>query len=97
VFNEFLFDNSSLTAKYGSWSGTNVSASTASDATDAATDISAGDVEGTGTQTVSGYELVWNYFDLEMGYGVYVSDPDTGTTGNESSGQAFSISYTVDF
>src|SRR5690606_27608319 len=66
VLNQFIFDHSTLTAKYGSWTGTNVSASTASDATDFATDISGGDVNGTGTQSTSGYEVIWNYYDLEF-------------------------------
>jgi hypothetical protein len=41
--------------------------------------------------------LVWNYFDLEMAYGVYVSDSDTTAAGGVSTGQVFAISYTVDF
>src|SRR5690606_34342649 len=90
VLNEFLFDHSVLTAKYGSWTGTNLSTVTASGTdTDTATDISRGDVPGTGDQSVSGYEIIWNYWDLEFAYGNYVS-------GDGSSAQAFSISYTVD-
>ncbi len=92
VLNQFIFDHSTLTAKYGSWTGTNVSASTASDATDFATDISGGDVNGTGTQSTSGYEVIWNYYDLEFAYGTYEND----NNGVLSSAQAFSIAYTVD-
>ena len=92
VLNEFIFDNSKLTAKFGSWTGTNVSNSTASDATDFATDISAGDVNGTGTQSTTGYEIIWDYWDLVFAYGVYWND----NNGVASSAQAFKISYVVD-
>ena len=104
VLNEFIFDNSTLTAKYGSWTGTNISNATntrrqangtyADTGTgDSATDISRGDLNGTGTQTTSGYEVIWNYWDLEFAYGVYTND-NAGVT---SAAQAFSISYTVSF
>lgn len=94
VLNEFIFDNSKLTAKYGSWTGTNVSnATNTRGAGDGATDISAADVDGTGTQSVSGYELIWNYYDLTFAYGTYEND----NNGVASSAQAFRISYTVTF
>ena len=94
VLNEFLFDNSVLTAKYGSWTGTNINdATNTRGAGDFATDISGGDVNGTGTQTTTGYEVIWNYFDLEFAYGVYENTDAIGS----SSAQAFSIAYTVDF
>lgn len=93
VLNQFIFDNSVLTAKYGSWTGTNISNVTNTrGAGDFATDISAGDVNGTGTQSTSGYEVIWNYFDLEFAYGVY----ENNNNGVLSSAQAFSIAYTVD-
>ncbi|MEX2534895.1 MAG: S-layer homology domain-containing protein [Trueperaceae bacterium] len=99
VLNQFLFDNSSLTAKYGAWTGTNVSGADNNEGTPAvaegATNISAGDVDGTGTQAVSGYELIWNYSDLEVAYGVY--NANEADSANTSSGQVFSIAYTVDF
>lgn len=94
VLNEFVFDHSKLTAKYGSWTGTNINnATNTRGAGDGATDISAGDVNGTGTQSVSGYELIWNYYDLEFAYGTYQND----NNGVGSSAQAFQISYTVTF
>jgi len=86
VLNEFLFDHSTLTAKYGSWTGTNVQDDPGDDT---ASNISAGDENNGLTQSVSGYEIIWNYWDLEFAYGNYVS-------GDGSSAQAFSISYTVD-
>jgi uncharacterized coiled-coil protein SlyX len=93
VLNQFIFDHSTLTAKYGSWTGTNINnATNTRGAGDFATDISGGDVAGTGTQSTSGYEVIWNYFDLEFAYGVYQND----NNGVGSSAQAFSIAYTVD-
>ncbi len=93
VLNQFLFDHSTLTAKYGSWTGTNVeNATNTRGAGDFATDISGGDVNGTGTQSTTGYEVIWNYFDLEFAYGVY----ENNNNGALSSAQAFSIAYTVD-
>ncbi len=98
VLNEFIFENSVLTAKYGSWTGTNITATNLNrashpDPNDFASDISNGDAPGTGTQTTTGYEVIWNYFDLEFAYGVY----ENTHAGGSDSAQAFSISYTVDF
>ena len=86
VLNEFIFDHSTLTAKYGSWTGTNITNSVSDDT---ATDISGGDQNNGVTQSTSGYEIIWNYWDLELAYGVYEN-------GDGSSAQAFSIAYTVD-
>ncbi len=92
--NEFIFENSSLTAKYGSWSGTNVNFATNSvGAGDGATDISGVDVDGTGDQSTTGYEIIWDYWDLQFAYGVYENTDSRGT----ASAQAFSISYAVTF
>lgn len=94
VLNEFIFDNSKLTAKYGSWTGVNINdATNTRGAGDGATDISGGDVNNTGTQTTTGYEVIWNYWDLEFAYGVYTNDDARGP----ASAQAFSIGYTVSF
>ncbi len=93
VLNQFIFDHSTLTAKYGSYTGTNVNNVTNTrGAGDFATDISGGDVNGTGTQSTSGYEVIWNYYDLEFAYGTY----ENNNNGVLSSAQAFSIAYTVD-
>ncbi|MFA5552778.1 MAG: hypothetical protein WDA03_14330, partial [Trueperaceae bacterium] len=104
VLNEFILENSSLTAKYGSWTGTNINNATntrrqpngtyADTGTgDGATDISAGDANNGETQSTTGYELIWNYWDLEFAYGVYENTDARGA----ASAQAFSISYTVSF
>lgn len=94
VLNEFIFDHSKLTAKYGSWTGTNINNVTNTrGAGDFATDISGGDLNGTGTQSVSGYELIWDYYDLQFAYGVYTNDND----GVGASAQAFRIKYVVTF
>ncbi|HEX7021773.1 MAG TPA: hypothetical protein VF171_02875, partial [Trueperaceae bacterium] len=98
--NEFLFENSVLTARYGSWTGTNVSASfdPPGFADDNATNISAGDVDNGLTQSASGYEITWTYFGLEFAYGAYDSvAADAAGAEAPSAGQAFSISYTIDF
>ncbi len=93
---EFLLANSSLSARVGSWTGTNTNAATNTiGAGDEATDISDGrsaDAPGF-DENVFGYEVVWDYYDLVMAYGSYTSDRN-GTT---ASAQAFSIKYTVDF
>ncbi len=94
VLNEFIFDNSKLTAKYANWTGTNINNVTNTVGTgDSATDISDGDLDGTGTQSVNGYEVIWNYYDLEFAYGVYTND----NAGTLSAAQAFQITYAVTF
>ncbi len=94
VLNEFLFDNSTLSVRYASWTGTNIQDDTNTNgAGDSATDISAGDENNGLTQSGDGYEVVWNYYDLEFAYGAYNSNNGVSTTG----GQSFSISYTVNF
>ncbi len=94
VLNEFIFDNSKLTAKYGSWTGTNVSNVTNTrGAGDGATDISAGDANNGEDQSTTGYEIIWNYWDLQFAYGVYENTDARGS----ASAQAFSIAYTVSF
>jgi peptidoglycan hydrolase CwlO-like protein len=63
ALNEFIFDETTLRARYGTWIGTNV-------ANIARTDENLlGDVT-----TVSGYELFLDYYGLEMSYGVYTLD-----------------------
>lgn len=98
--NEFIFEHSVLTARYASWTGTNISDryDPPGFADDSATNISAGDENNGLTQATNGYEVVWNYWDLEVAYGVYTSsvENDAGTVSN-TAGQAFRISYTVDF
>ena len=109
VLNEFLFENSMLTAKYGSYSGTNVSLVTTGDdgddGDDTSTDIDGDDVNNGATQTTTGYEIVWNYFDLELGYGAYTNEISGKTAAaaegeaddRNTGGQFFTISYTVNF
>lgn len=92
---EFLFDNSELRVRYGSWSGDNVQNATNTIGTgDNATDISdKDDVDGTGTQSTTGYEISWDYYDLIFAYAAYTND-NAGVTG---AAQAFKISYKVTF
>lgn len=101
VLNQFVFDHSTLTAKYGSWSGQNITINPQTNGgTDLASDISAGDVNvGNAKQSTNGYEVIWNYYDLEFSYGVYTNHNDAPTAGQsaDSSAQAFQITYTVNF
>ena len=100
--NEFLFSNSALTAKYGSYSGTNIRVPASPHrvavddnnypAVDAA--LKRNNDDGA---TVNGFEVVWNYYDLELAYGLFNYDPSTETENNESQGQAFQIKYKVTF
>lgn len=97
-FNQFLLENSSLGVRFGSYTATNVQINpNVNGSDDFASDISDGDTAGTGTQTTNGYEVVWNYYGLELGYGAYVNDTDTDADGGATGGQAFSILYTVNF
>ncbi|MGL4612105.1 MAG: S-layer homology domain-containing protein [Trueperaceae bacterium] len=95
---EFLFPNSTLEVRYGSWSGTNVTDRDLADeeprdADDFASDISVGDENNDITQSVSGYEIHWDYYDLRFTYGAY-----TDTYDEESAGaSAFRIAYKVNF
>jgi hypothetical protein len=112
VLNQFLFDHSTLTGKYGSWSGQNIetatdvngttcydSAGNTSTCANSASNISNGDVYNGATnseQNTSGYEVIWNYYDLEFSYGSYQNHNTAGTP-VDSSAQAFKITYTVNF
>lgn len=95
---EFLLPNSALAAKVGSWTGTNTTQVTNTlGAGDGATDISvgrSGDTAGGGAESVFGYEITWDYYDLRFAYGNYTSSRAWGT---DASAQAFSIKYTVTF
>ena len=98
-FNQFLFENSTFGVRYGSFAGTNVEFDpNINGADDNASDISDGDQGGTGTQVTNGYEIVWNYYGLEFGYGAYFSGNGADTAApSATGGQAFSILYTVNF
>jgi hypothetical protein len=97
MLGEFLLPNSSLTAKVGQWVGTNTTQTTNTIGVgDGATDISVGRgiTADRGIESVFGYEVEWNYYDLRFAYGAYDSSRDWGT---DASAQAFSIKYTVAF
>ena len=85
---EFLLPYSSLSARYASYTGTNVDYVNLSE-----DDLDTGDTEG----SVSGYEVEWNYYDLMVSYGVYENDPNTAVAGNETAAQAFGVAYSVAF
>ena len=88
ALNEFLFQNSVLRVSYGSFSGTNTVLQGGVTA-----DLDRGGL----TATTSGYELVWNYWDLELAYGTFVYDPDTAVANDETAAQTFRIRYRVNF
>jgi len=97
-FNQFLFENSTFGVRYGSYTATNVEIETnLNGSDDSASDISDGDAPNTGTQTTDGYEIAWNYYGLEFGYGAYVNDTNGDEEGGATGGQAFSVAYTVNF
>ena len=89
---EFLLPYSSLSARYGYWTGTNITGDIAGDA---GTDISDGDLDnGDNAETVSGFEVEWNYYDLVFSYGIYNYEDIAGAT---TGAQAFEVAYSVDF
>ena len=68
--------------------------------TGTATNISEGDENNGSTQTTTGYEISWDYFDLTFGYAAYtasVADATDAARNGDSAGQAFKIAYTVNF
>jgi hypothetical protein len=91
ALNEFLFQNSVLRVSYGSYSGTNTAF--AGGAAPVTSDLDRGGL----TATTSGYEIVWNYWDLEFAYGTFVFDPDTAVANDETAAQTFRIRYRVNF
>ncbi|MDE0100623.1 MAG: hypothetical protein OXM87_13630, partial [Truepera sp.] len=98
--NEFLFDESALKARYASYSGTNVKPNAlTADADDPATaTYEVGKDENNGlTTATNGFEIVWTYHGLELIYGSFTVDPDTGSAGDHSSANYFTISYSIDF
>ncbi len=106
--NEFLFSNSALTAKYGSYSGTNIRTPTSpnpvNDTNPRIGDSDANTFEvddpenrGDDSTNVNGFEVIWNYYDLELAYGLFNYDPSGDTADDESQGQAFRIKYKVTF
>jgi hypothetical protein len=90
VLGEFLFPNSTLEVRYGSWNGTNINRDRSDDN---ATDISDGDENNDLTQSTSGYEIHWDYYDLRFTYGAYDNNDGEATSG----AQAFRIAYKVNF
>jgi len=94
---EFLLPYSSLTARYGSYTGTNITVGDVG--AEGADDISGGDANTGLTSSVNGFEVEWDYYDLVFSYGIYNFDSDTATAGGgtETAAQAFRVAYTVDF
>lgn len=98
-FNRFFFDNSSLTVRGGYYTSTNFESEENLTGTgDNATDISDGDANNGFEQETYGYEIIWNYYDLEIAWGAYENyRTQDGTAVEENSAQAFRVAYTVTF
>ena len=91
VLDDFLFgEYSTLSARYGQYSATNVTAFFG---------VPAGpktqsDDSAAGSTATSGYEVQWDYYDLKFTYGVY----ETSLGDIEArSAQQFRVTYTVTF
>jgi hypothetical protein len=102
VLDQFLFGpNSSLTARYGSYTGTNTGNFWTSGAHEQAGAFGAGSTAGNYTNrggavtSTSGYEVEWNYFDLAFAYGMY-NTSDT-VLGPDRTAQQFRVAYTINF
>jgi hypothetical protein len=96
VLDEFLFgENSTLTTRYGSYTGTNTG-SFWTDGAHGGPGVGRGlDANLGNTTTTSGWEVDWNYWDLEFAYGVY-NTSDT-IAGPDRTAQQFRVRYTVNF
>lgn len=88
--NEFLFDNSVLTARYALYNTTNVNMGL-TDAPGDSSDANRNDE----SVNINGYEVIWNYWDLEFAYGVYTFTDNFADI--ETAAQAFRIKYSVRF
>ncbi len=98
-FNRFFFDNSELTVRGGFYTSTNFENETnLTGSGDNATDISDGDANNGFEQETYGYEIIWNYYDLEIAWGAYENyRTQDGNSVEENSVQAFRVAYTVTF
>jgi len=98
-FNRFFADNSSLTLRGGYYTSTNFeSEENLTGSGDNATDISDGDANNGFEQETYGYEVIWNYYDLEIAWGAYENyRTQNDATVEENSVQAFRVAYTVTF
>ncbi len=95
---EFLFPNSSLEVKYGSYQGQNIGAvltGNAEGAWDASSDVLYnGNVNVAGINgSVTGFYVTWSYWDLVFSYADFIVD----NNGSPEFGRGFKISYTVKF
>ena len=84
---EFLLPNTSLAARYGSYTATNWTVD----------DMSAGPDNNGITNSVAGFEVQVNFYDLVFDYGLYDFDPNTDVDDNETKAQQFGVAYQVGF
>ncbi|WP_413217303.1 S-layer homology domain-containing protein [Thermus oshimai] len=97
---EFLFKNSSVEAKYASYTGSGLNAPILLGVADAASSTTsdylynnAVSSVGSNQGSVTGWYFTWTYWDLTFAY----VEADVNNNGNQTHGQAFKISYTVKF
>jgi hypothetical protein len=102
VLDEFVFgEYSTLTARYGSYTGTNTGnfwvdgAHGQPGAGEPGANHGNYQNRGGAVTTTSGWEVDWNYYDLQFAYGVY-NTTDT-ILGPDRTAQQFRVRYTVNF
>jgi hypothetical protein len=91
--NQFLFENSTLAARYASYNGNNVATRLAN--VGDGQDISFDQINS--STTISGYEIQWDYWDLVFTYGTYVVSQTLEGTEASNAAQRFRVQYTVNF
>jgi uncharacterized coiled-coil protein SlyX len=91
--NQFLFENSTLAARYASYSGNNVATRLAN--VGDGQDISFDQINS--STTISGYEIQWDYWDLVFTYGTYVVNQTLEGVDASNAAQRFRVQYTVNF
>lgn len=91
--NQFLFENSTLAARYASYNGNNVATRLAN--VGDGQDISFDQLNS--STTISGYEIQWDYWDLVFTYGTYVVSQTLEGVEASNAAQRFRVQYTVNF
>lgn len=89
ALNEFLLPHSVLTARYGNFLGTNTAVNPAS--------VFKGENRSGKATNTAGYEITWDYYDLEFAYGIYTNDDDSTDKKDPVTSQTFRIKYKVTF
>jgi uncharacterized coiled-coil protein SlyX len=91
--NQFLFENSTLAARYASYNANNVNTRLANVADGQAISFD----QPNSSTTISGYEIQWDYWDLIFTYGTYEVSRTVEGTESATAAQRFRVQYTVNF